>query len=361
MGRQNCLQDCLSVFKDAESNPWMHIAVSKARLSGVSCFDLLTFLSDGDDDAEYLFGLQQALLWLAHEKYCPVAICLDQWNAMERDYLTDRTHPLMQVFDYWEGACRAVIFKALSSSCRADIPRASGGNGTICEHTVKVWPEHKCLWLIQMIRETFRLMCDEARCTVADCSEEHVAAPLLDDETKAIARLCGCLPCEIIRYLVDSDATNESYLLHAVKHFKIRVAGLMSKDSEDSLKFSAFVCMHHAGWNAMPSAWSIVGVMHEASSGQWEWVCEAAKSGFFTAFRDSSDYFSGAFSALRMYSLSALTHGHALELALIHVFNRYRKIYPGVSYTDLNGRKPSGSVASLSFEFARLEFIEKED
>jgi hypothetical protein len=95
---------CLSVFKDDESNPWKHIKVSKARLLGVSCFDSLTFLSDGDcDDAECFFGLQQLFHGLAREKCCPVVICLDQWNAMERDYWTDgmkcsarESHPLMQ-------------------------------------------------------------------------------------------------------------------------------------------------------------------------------------------------------------------------------------------------------------------------
>jgi hypothetical protein len=229
----NCLENCLSVFKDDESNPWKHIAVSEARLPNVSCFDLLKFLSKGDDDDECLFGLQRLFLGLVQEQCCPVVFCLDQWNEMEKDYWTDgiecytkTSHPLMRVFGSWEIASQTVIFKALSSSCRADIPRASDGNGSICgEYTVKVW-------LIQMIRESVRPTCDEALCTVADCSEEHVAAPLLDDENKAIARLCGCLPREMIRYLVDSDGTNESYLRHAVKQFKIHVAGLISKDSE---------------------------------------------------------------------------------------------------------------------------------
>ena len=364
----NCLQDCRKDFKDDEYNPWKHIAVSTSRLPGVSCFDLLEFLSTALEDEEYLFGLQQLFKGLVSEKKLPIAICLDQWNALERDYWTDgmryytrESHPLVRIFGSWEHVSRIVVFKALSSSCRADIPRASDGNGGICEYTVKVWPEHKCLWLLQMIRESRQIACEEADCRVADCSQKHVANPLTINEKTEIARLCGFLPREMIRYLVYSDGTKASYLRDAISHFKIRVGGLMAKDSEDALKFSALVYMHHADWNAMPSAWSVAGVMHEVSKGQWEWVCEAAKSGFFDAFRDSSDHFSGALAALRLYSLSGPTHGHALELAMIHHFNRYRKFSPGVSYTDLKGNKPTGVVASLSFEFTRLEFIKKED
>jgi hypothetical protein len=347
---KNCLEDCRATFSDDESNPWKHILVAKRRLPNVSCFDLLVFLNEGDlDDAESLFGLGILFRSLSLESFLPVALFLDQWNAMEKDYWTDGkktytkgSHPVGSIFANWEQLRKPVIFQSLSSSCQADVTNGSDGNGTIYQHTVKVWPVHTCRWLLQNI------------CSAGD------ATPSSESEMDAIAALCGSLPREMIRYCVDAKGDKDNYLQAAVNHFRMRVSGLMHRDCETSLRFSAYVYMHHADWNLMPSAWAVAGVLHEPTPRHWTWVCEAAKTGFFKAFMESSDSFSGVFAALSIFAKVVPTHGQALELAMIHYFNRFRKFAPGISYTNMQG-KNRGSLVNLSFDVPRIEFIKKED
>eukprot|EP00550_Attheya_septentrionalis_P002049 CAMPEP_0198290588 /NCGR_PEP_ID=MMETSP1449-20131203/8391_1 /TAXON_ID=420275 /ORGANISM="Attheya septentrionalis, Strain CCMP2084" /LENGTH=665 /DNA_ID=CAMNT_0043989103 /DNA_START=10 /DNA_END=2010 /DNA_ORIENTATION=- len=348
---KNCLHDCRATFGDDESNPWKHIRVSRRYLPNVSCFDLLAFLSEGDlADAESLFGLGILFRSLSVESFLPVALFLDQWNAMEKDYWTDGkntytkgSHPVGSIFANWEQRRKPVIFQSLSSSCQADFAPGSDGNGTICQQTVKVWPVHTYRWLLQNIRG---LASD--------------AIPFSESEMDAIAALCGSLPREMIRYCVDAKGDKDNYLQAAVTHFRIRVSGLMHRDSEESLRFSAYVYMHHVDWNNMPSAWAVAGVLHEPTPRHWAWVCEAAKTGFFTAFMESSESYSGVYAALSIFANVVPTHDQALELAMIHYFNRFRKFAPGISYTDMQG-KTRGSLVNLSFDVPKIEFIKKED
>ena len=158
---RNCLRDCLATFSDDSLNPWKHIAASQKYLPGVSCFDLLTFLADADtsaDAAQCFWGLHILFQRLYLENVFPVVIFLDQWNAMEKEYWTDgrkdytkSSHPIGSIFAAWELMCVPVIFKSLSSSCGADIGRGSDGNGSRGQYTAKVWPAHKCRWLLQNI------------------------------------------------------------------------------------------------------------------------------------------------------------------------------------------------------------------
>ena len=177
----------------------------------------------------------------------------------------------------------------------------------------------------------------------------------------AIAERCGFLPREMIRYMVDAEGDDEDYMEKAVAHFKFRGKKLMSRDTEASLKFSAYIYMHCADWKNMPSAWKISGVLHEATPRKWKWVCEAAKDGFFSAFRESSsDSFTGVLGALTIFSTVNTTHGQALELALIHAFNKFQTFAPGRSYTDLQGKSP-GSHDRFSFDARKIKFIQKGD
>jgi hypothetical protein len=271
---KNCLQDCLFTFKDDKSNPWKHIGVSERHLPGVSCFDLLSFLSEGDvNDAECLFAINRLFSRLSVEKYFPVGIFLDQWNAMEKEYWTDGrhyytkgSHPVGKVFANWEQNRAPAIFQSAGGS---------DGNGSIHLHTMKVWPMHKCRWLFDKIRATTD------------------ASPLTDKEMNSIAALCGSLPREMIRYWVEAKGDKNVYLEKAITDFRIRVKSLIHRDSEDSLKFAAYVYMHHANWANMPPAWTVAGVMHEVTPRRWDWVCEAAMTGFLKAFRQMEDPFTG--------------------------------------------------------------------